>query len=45
MMNYFFKKHDWKVQANYIMKDEEEDPTTNKKKEDDTIMVQLQVKF
>ena len=44
-LNYFFKKHDWKVQANYILKDEEKDPATQKKKDDDTVMVQLQVKF
>ncbi|MEK6683457.1 MAG: porin [Nitrospirota bacterium] len=44
-LNYFFKKHDWKVQANYIMKDEEEDSTTGEDKDDDTVMVQLQVKF
>jgi phosphate-selective porin len=44
-LNYFFKKHDWKVQTNYVIKDEEEDPTTGEKKDDDTLLVQLQVKF
>ncbi|MBI5745604.1 MAG: hypothetical protein HZA13_01210 [Nitrospirae bacterium] len=44
-LNYLFKKHDWKVQANYVIKDEKDDPTTGKKKDDDTFLLQLQVKF
>jgi phosphate-selective porin OprO/OprP len=44
-VNYFFKKHDWKLHANYIMKDEEEDPATGEDKDDDTFLLQLQVKF
>lgn len=44
-LNYFFKKHDWKIQANYVIKDEEEDPASGEKKDDDTFLLQLQVKF
>lgn len=44
-LNYFFKKHDWKLQANYVMKDEEEDPTSGEDKNDDTFLLQLQLKF
>jgi phosphate-selective porin len=44
-LNYFWKKHDWKLQANYVMKDEEEDPASGETKDDDTFLLQLQVKF
>ncbi len=43
--NYFFKKHDWKLQANYVIKDEENDPTTGQDKDNNALLVQLQVKF
>lgn len=40
-VNYFFSKHDWKLQANYVMKEEDNDP----KVDDDTFLLQMQVKF
>jgi phosphate-selective porin len=43
--NYFFAKHNWKLQANYVIKDEETDPTTGQDKDDNALLVQLQVKF
>lgn len=40
-VNYFFSKHDWKLQANYVIKEEDNDL----KVDDDTFLLQMQVKF
>lgn len=44
-LNYFFVKHDLKVQFNYVIRDEDDDPTSGKDKDDDLAMLQAQLKF